>query len=287
MFEGKKVAFIASGGGGRGVAHGGVLRACEDMGIKFDLLIGASAGALCVAFYSQYENADRMIDLFRKKKDKKYGKSFNWTSMMGFKKFLSPKIKTGFIDLISAEEFLADTLDINDFTKLPIPTYISVTNLSTGMGEMIGPGMKEHVPISKAIVASSCFPIIFRPVEIDGNYYIDGEIKRPTAVNTAFELGADVVIVSDTYKPHTSKIETSSMLNIAGQMASMLLEDKSMRGIKIANARFPDKEIILVSPKIGHMSIFSTQPWQKLEEYGYKAAMKELKQYALRNKKDV
>lgn len=280
MFEGKKVAFIASGGGGRGVAHGGVLRACEEMGIKFDMLLGASAGALVVAFYSQYQDADKIADLFRKRKNKKYNMHFGWPTMIGLKKFISPRIKSGLIDLASAEEYFEKHLDINDFRKLPIPTYISVTNISTGVGEMIGPGLKDHVPVSKAIVASSCFPIIFRPVKIDGNYYIDGEIKRPTAVNTAFELGADVVVVSDTYSPHTSNIEKSSMWNIAGQMASMLLEDKSMRGIKIANARFPDKEIILISPKIGHMSIFSTQPWEKLEQYGYDAAIEKLAKYA-------
>lgn len=284
MFEGKKVAFIASGGGGRGVAHGGVLRACEDMGIKFDLLIGASAGAICVAFYSQYGDSDTVIDLFRRGLDKKYSRTFSWRNMISFKNFFSNRIKTGLIDLQGAEEYFAKTLEINDFRRLPIPTYISVTNLTSGMGEMFGPGYKDHIPISTAVVASSCVPIIFRPVEIEGSFYIDGEIKRPTAVNAAFELGADAVIISDIYKPHISGIEATSMLNIAGQMANMLLQDKSMRGIKIASARFPNKDIVLISPDVGQLSAFSTQPWEQLENLGYNAAIKELANYARKPK---
>lgn len=279
MFEGKKVAFIASGGGGRGIAHCGVLRACESMGIKFDFLIGASAGAVCVALYSQSEDSDTIIDLFRRGADKKYSKNFSWHNMIGLKNFISGRIKTGIFDLAGAEEYFAKILDINDFRKLSIPTYISVTNLNTGMGEMFGPGHKDHVPISKAIVASSCVPLIFRPVKIDGSYYIDGEIKRPTAVNNAFELGADIAIVSDIYKPYIHNIENSNMWNIVGQMTSMLLEDKSMRGIKIANARFPDKKVILISPDVGNISALTTRPWKKLESLGHSAALKVLDEY--------
>ena len=279
MFKGKKIAFIASGGGGRGVAHGGVLKACEDMNIKFDLLIGASAGAICVAYYAQNRNAERVLDMFRPAGERQYDKVFGWRKMLSFKNFFSTKIKTGLIDMIGAEEFFRESLDIDDFNKLDIPIYISATNLSTGCGELFGPGTNADVPISKAIVASSCVPIIFRPVKIKDSYYIDGEIKRPTAVNTAFELGADIAIVSDIYHPYTKNIENSNMFNIAGQMASMLLEDKSMRGIKIAKNKFPNKEVILISPKVGDISALHTFSYKRLENLGYNAAIRKLRNY--------
>jgi NTE family protein len=276
MFKNKKVAFIASGGGARGVAHGGVLKACEEAKIKFDLLIGASAGAICVAYYSQTPDADRLIDMFKPKRKRKYNKTFGWRKMIGIKNFFSSRIKTGIVDTASAEKFFRESLDTDDFNKLKIPTYISATNLSTGNGELFGTGIEPSVPISKAIVASCCVPIIFRPVKINESFYIDGEIKRPTAVNTAFELGADIAIVSDIYQPHTDGIEKSNMFNIASQMVSMLLEDKSMRGIKIAKGKFPDKKVILISPNVGDISAIHTFSYKKLEKLGYQAAKREL-----------
>ena len=279
MFNGKKVAFIASGGGGRGVAHGGVLRACHELGFQPDMIIGASAGALTAAFYAQTGNVDSLSDLFRRGSAKKYGKSFDLINMVSPKNFLSTRLKTGLLDMAGPERYLSELLDINSFDDLPIPTYISVTNLNTGCGEVFGPGHNSHVPISKAIVASSCVPVLFRPVEIDGQYYIDGEIKRPTATILALELGADIVIVSDVYKPFTVNIEKSSMWNIVGQVGNMLLEDKSMRGIRIAEVRYPDKDIVLVAPEVGHLSVFSTQPWRRLERLGYEAALDALNRY--------
>ena len=111
------------------------------------------------------------------------------------------------------------------------------------------------------------------------NFYIDGEIKRPSAVNAACELGADVIIVSDIYHPFIKGIETSNMFNIVSQMTSMLFEDKSKRGIVIASNRFPDKTIILISPDVGNISAFNTGAWKRLSDLGYNAAIKVLQNY--------
>ncbi len=107
MFKDKKVAFIASGGGGRGIAHGGVLQACEELGIKFDLLIGASAGAICVAFYSEWQSGERVIDMFRPFHKRKYDVKFGWKKMTSFKNFFASNMKSGIFDLAGAEEYFS------------------------------------------------------------------------------------------------------------------------------------------------------------------------------------
>lgn len=278
MFEGKKVAFVASGGGGRAIAHAGVLRACEKMGIKFDLLIGASAGALGVVWYSLYKDTDKILDNFRPFWKRKYNfPAFGWGTMMSFRSMLSSKVKSGFFDLAHAEKFLAETLPVNNFSELPIPAYVSVTNLTKHEGMLVGPGRSEHIPISKALVASCCVPMVFRPVEIDDDYYVDGEIKRPLSVNEAMDMGAEVVIVSDIYTPYTKNIHKTSMLNISSQITNMLLGDKSARGIDICQSRYPDRKIVLVSPPVGDISALNTYAYEKLEMRGYNAAMKELR----------
>lgn len=280
MFENKKVAFVATGGGGRAIAHAGVISACEKMGIKFDLMMGASAGAIGVVLYSLYQNTDRIVDNFRPFWKRKFDfPAFGWKRMMTFKKFFSKNIKSGIFDLGYAEKFLAGNLPVNDFNKLPIPTYVSVTNLDKHEGMLIGPGKNDHISISKAITASCCVPVLFRPVKIDGEYYVDGEIKRPLSVNESMDIGAEVVIISDIYSPYVKDIGQSSMWNIGSQITNMLLGDKSQRGIKICQSRYPERDIILISPPVGDISALNTLAYDTLVMRGYNSAIKQLKEF--------
>ncbi|KKL14780.1 hypothetical protein LCGC14_2512220, partial [marine sediment metagenome] len=180
MFEGKKVAFIATGGGGKAITHAGVLKACNEMNINIDFIIGASAGAIAGVLYSQYKSLDMLIDNFRPPNERKYTfKQFSWRTMFNFKNFFKSSIVNGLFDLGHAEEFFRNTLPTDDFSKLDLPVYIATTNLEKNDGELFGLGMNEDVPISKALVASCCMPGLFRPVKIGDYYYVDGEIKRP------------------------------------------------------------------------------------------------------------
>lgn len=279
MFKNKKVALVATGGGSRAIAHLGVIRACEKMGIKFDIMIGTSAGAVGVVLYSLYQDTDYVIDNFRPfwKRKHKFP-AFGWKHMMAFKNFFNRRVKSGVFDLEHAERFFANNLPVNDFNKLPIPAYVSVTNLDRHEGILIGPGKNDHVPISKALVASCCIPILFRPVEIDGEYYVDGEIKRPLSVNEAMDIGAEVVIVSDIYTPYIKNIAKTGMWNIGSQIINMLLGDKSHRGIKICQSRYPDRQIVLVSPPVGDISALNSLAYDALFMRGYNSAIKKFKE---------
>ena len=280
MFEGKKVAFLATGGGGKAITHAGVLKVCQEMNIDIDFIIGASAGAIAGIFYSQYGSLDTLIDNFRPLKKRKYNfKQFNWRTMFNFKNFFKRNITNGLFDLSNAEEFFRNTLPINDFSKLDMPVYVAVTNLGKNDGELFGPGMRDDVPISKALVASCCMPGLFRPVKIGNDYYLDGEIKRPLSIQTAIDLGAEVIIVSDTYAPHTENARTSGIFNIMSLVINMLFEDKSIKAVDTIKTKYPDREIILISPAIGDISTFSTKSYDKLVERGYNMALKVLRNY--------
>src|SRR5690606_36329913 len=60
-----KVAFVGAGGAARGIAHLGVLKACEELGIRFSMFVGASAGAIVAATYGQNIPLDVLIDSYR------------------------------------------------------------------------------------------------------------------------------------------------------------------------------------------------------------------------------
>jgi NTE family protein len=194
--------------------------------------------------------------------------------MLSLKNFVNKNIKSGIFNLTSAEKFLAKNLPINNFDELKIPTYVSATNLEKNEGVLIGPG--SNITISKALMASCCLPLLFRPVKINDNLYIDGEIKRPLSVNEAMDLGAEIVIVSDVYSPYIDGTSKTNMWKIGSQVINMLLGDKSYRGIKICEARYPDREIILVSPMVGDISIFNSFAFNTLFDRGFNEAIKKL-----------
>lgn len=274
MFEGKRVALVATGGGSRAIAHIGVISACEEIGIKIDTIIGASAGAIIGAYYSQHLDLDKLIDHCRPTLLRKYNfERFGWHQMISIKNFFSSSIVRGIFDLSHAEAFLHRTLEADNFNQLKIPIFVAATNLSDHSGVLFGPGNMDYIPVSKTVVASCCIPILFRPVEIEGKYYIDGEIKRPLSIDAAIERGADVVIVSDTYSAKTNKNSNSGMLEIASEVVNMMFEDKSIRGIDISKQKYPDKDIILVSPKVNNIPIFRPYSYETLIRSGYDAAM--------------
>lgn len=278
MFGDKTVAFVATGGGGRSLAHTGVIQACRDLGINFDLMIGASSGAIAAMMYSQYQDVDMILDLFRPKKKKKYGMySFNWGVMMSSKNLISREIVNGIFDLEYAETFFRNNLPVDDFKKLNIPTYITATNLDTREGELFGPGLHDDVPISKALVASCCIPLLFRPVEINGGHYVDGEIRSPAStIEAVVALGADIIIVSDVYGGTLVNVAKSGMFSIASEVITMVLEDKSLRGVRTYRNKYPNKTIITIEPELSQSSAFSTKHYENSYKAGYEAAINTL-----------
>ena len=275
MFGNKTVAFVATGGGGRSLAHTGVIQACKDLGIKFDLMIGASSGAIATVFYSQYRNTDMVLDYFRPKKKKKHGlASFNWGVMMTTKNLFSKEISNGIFDLSYAENFFKEHLPVDNFNQLSIPTYITATNLDSREGVLFGPGTNDSVPISKALIASCCIPLLFRPVEIEGSHYIDGEIRSPAStIEAVIHLGADIIIVSDVYGKTIKNIAKSGMTAIASEVINMVLEDKSLRGVRTYRNKYPNKIIITIEPELSQVSAFSTKHYESSYKAGYEAAM--------------
>jgi len=279
MFEGKNVALILTGGGSRGIAHVGVIAACEELGIKINTIIGASAGALIGIFYGQNKDLEKLKDHFRPTLLRRYKfEQFGWNQMFSLQKFFGAGIVRGIFDLHYTEKFLARTLEVNDFNQLKIPTFVAATNLTDHTGILFGPNSMDHIPVSKALVASCCIPVLFRPVEIEGKYYVDGEIKRPISIDTAIETGADIVIVSDTYGSILDNIAKAGMLDIATEVVNIMFEDKSMRSVSSSQHKYPDKKIILVSPKVGNKSVINSYAYDSLIKAGYDATINALQE---------
>jgi len=150
-----KIGLCLSGGGARGFAHIGAIKALEEIGIKFSMLSATSAGAIVGALYAYGYRPEEILSLF---KDLKLYRSLKpaWTW-------------AGLLTMDGLTEMLTKYLPEDDFGALKIPLTISATDIIKGKIKYFHEG--QLVP---AIVASSSIPVVFKPTEIDGSQYVDG-----------------------------------------------------------------------------------------------------------------
>lgn len=153
-----------SGGGIRGIAHAGVLQALEENGLQPTCISGASAGAMVGALYASGVKPFEILEIL------------NHTSFFGFHNFNWRK--PGFFNLSFLESLLKKHMKIKRFEDLPIEFHTVATNLITANTRVFSEG--EIIP---AVIASSSFPLVFSPIEIDGVLYSDGGITNNFPVN--------------------------------------------------------------------------------------------------------
>ncbi len=151
----KDVALSLSGGGARGFFHLGVLQGLEELEIQPTKILGTSAGALAAAFYALGMKPEEIARSF-----------FDFD----FWRILRLSFTTrGLISTRPVFKALKDYFPDDDFRSLKIPVTIACTNFRKGEIRYFNSG-----PLLSPLIASIAIPAIFEPVEIEGEYYVDG-----------------------------------------------------------------------------------------------------------------
>ncbi len=281
-----KIAFVASGGAARGLAHLGVLRACEELGLLPEIFVGTSAGAVVGAMYGQDMPLDVLLDGYRLPWRRRHqGPRLHLSTFMGAPSrrelFDIGHLASGVFSLRKLERYLRDHLPINSFRRLAKPVFVTAVNIDTAEREVFGPGYNDDVPISEAVAASCCVPGLFRPMRIGGKYYVDGEVARTLSADIAVEAGANVVIISNIYRPHKEiepkrSVARRGIHSVLRQSLSTLLTEKERRGVELLSERHPNVTFIDIAPdlgKYGYLNRFSARP---LILRGYGTALRAL-----------
>ena len=150
-----KTGLVLSGGGTRGFAHLGVIAALFEKGIHPDVISGTSVGAIVGAFIAGGKTPEEILKIFNK------GWFFKYTNLH--------LPVDGMLKLNGLQEVIQKEISYPNIEDLPIPFFISVSNLNTGKVEYKSKGL-----LDKTILASSSIPVLFSPVELDGQKYVDG-----------------------------------------------------------------------------------------------------------------
>ena len=111
-------------------------------------------------------------------------------------------------------------------------------------------------------------PGLFRPIRIGGRYYVDGEVARTLSADIAVEAGANVVIISNIYRPAQEpdakrSIARRGVHRVLRQSMSTLLTEKERSGVELLSKRYPHVKFIDIAPDLGsygYLNHFAARP---------------------------
>jgi len=165
-FDGSTIGLVLSGGGSKGIAHAGVLKFLNEEGIRPSHIAGTSSGAIVSSLYAWGKSPEEILEFF------KSIYFFHWKHFT-FR-------KAGFIDSNAFQLYFTSIFKDALLGDLPYKMHITATDLVSGKLRIFGPETK----IADAVLASSAFPGIISPYELEGKLYSDGGILNhfPTDV---------------------------------------------------------------------------------------------------------
>lgn len=281
-----KIALALGGGGARGLSHLGILALLEKEGIKVDMVVGTSIGALVGAVYcgcadafltysvlskffssegfeiEYFEKVKKMM-LPNRRKEGFFGrikKAFLWGSFAlktTTKESFIPKEKVS----LSIDALFGDKL----IEELPIKLAVVATDLNSGEEVILTQGR-----ISDAVKASIAIAGIFPSAQIGRKTLIDGGYVNQIPVEDAFKLGADVVIASDVSSEITVIEETEKITGSKSQIRAAMILAETARKFQL---RFAD---VAIKPDLKDLHWTEFDKIEVFFERGFSAAQENL-----------
>lgn len=275
-----KVALVLSGGGARGLAHIGVLEAFEQNDIAVDLIVGTSVGSIVGGFYAAGFSAGDIQRIFEE---------VDWNSIFADESYRSQLLLSqkdvprrhilqfrldGLVPIIPSSIsqgqkvfqalynrlLRANFQAANDFNNLKIPFKAVATDLISGKKVVLDTG-----DLAEAINASTAFPLLFAPVEIDGMWLVDGGMTDNLPVDVALQEGADFVIAVDATSNLRNQEEMGLPWEIADQVTTIMMQNQT--------AESRQKADFVINPVLGEYKGGDFTKTDSIIQAGYQAAI--------------
>lgn len=275
-----KIALVLSGGGAKGAAHIGVLKILEEYKIPVDFIVGTSAGSIIGAMYSVGYSPDEIektilemnfFALMNNNKDRtlrtiedKFA-SEKYPFKVNIDKDMNLSLPMGFLNgeyiYLQLKNIFSRAENIKDFNNLPIPYRAITTNLNTGEEVIVDKG-----DLALATFKSMAIPSFLEPVQDGDNFYVDGGVTNNLPVDTAIEMGADIIIAVD-IGANPSEIGNNS------NVVAVLDKISTYNGNK--NVKFQKKIAdILIVPNVKEHNTIDFSNLNSLVQEGEEAALK-------------
>jgi len=272
-----KVGLVLSGGGAKGLAHIGVLKVIDSLGVKIDYVAGTSMGAIIGSLYASGYTGKQLDSIFKKvdfdkiisddlpRSSKAFyerNNSEKYAITLPFDKLkikLPSALSRGQNTYSLLTKLTLHVSDINDFSKLPIPFFCIGTNVETGDAVMLDKGS-----LTQSIMASGAFPSLFQPVVINNQVLIDGGVANNYPIDELKAKGMDIIIGVDVQDGLASREELTSAPEVLLQVSNF----RTINDMKLKTK----KTNIYIKPDITDFSVVSFSEGENIIKRGEIAA---------------
>ena len=243
-----KIALTLSGGGYRGIAHIGVLKALEEAGIRPEAIAGTSAGSVIGALYAYGVSTADMLKFFKS------------IQLLSFGNYAFGK--PGWVDPESFYDRFLEILPEDDFSALKIPLQVTATNILTGELKVFAKG-----PLIRSILASAAFPGFFAPVEIGKGYYVDGGVLNNFPADLLRDQADFLIgVYVNPFEP-ADKSKIKHTFSVLERVLKIKTSSDSIR-------KFPLCDILFYTKELRSFSTFLEKDLDTIFQLGYKEAKK-------------
>ncbi|WED22377.1 patatin-like phospholipase family protein [Vibrio sp. JC009] len=282
--ERPKIAVVLAGGGAKGAAHIGVLKALEEMHIPVDLITGTSMGAYVGGLYAAGMSADEIESLIysiewndgykdrvsrgeRRIRDKAYEDYYQLNTDMGlgWGEIRSPKgVVQGQNMMRILRESSGNIPKLDSFDDLPVPFRSVATDIVNLKEVVLDKGL-----ITDAMMASMSVPGALPPYELDGVLLVDGGVTNNMPVDVAREMGADIIIAADISTEYLKQEDVGSFVDVGNQISNYLVRRTTDEQAELLT----EKDVLLV-PAVGQMETTEFDRMPQAYLWGYESAQK-------------
>lgn len=245
----KKLGLALGGGAALGAAHIGVLKALKELEIKPEFISGTSIGAFVAAHYAFGTPIDELEEI---------ALDLNWLDVGGFK--LS---KLGLLSNERLGKKILDQLGKVNIEDSTIPLAMIATNISKGEKVVLREG-----PLYKAVMASTCLPGIFVPVEWDDMFLVDGVLCENVPVSPLRKMGAKDIIGVD--------LTTNRDYKAPDDIIDVLSNTFDIGLNNLIKEQMEDKNTTWIQPKLTAYNKADTRQTKQLIKEGYQATIEAL-----------
>jgi NTE family protein len=241
-----EIGLVLSGGGARGIAHIGVLKALNELNIHPTIISGTSAGSIIGVLYAMGLSSKEMIDFVGYSSLWKFFR-FEWSA-------------GGLSNLNYLRERLIQIGIPSNFEDLQKKLYVTTTNLTKGKTEIFHEG-----PLLETILASCSIPLVFKPVIINGDRYADGGILNNLPASAIISkaqriLGVNVIPLSaDEDKDYQSSVQ------VAQRCFELFMNANTQPELIACD--------FVIEPKVQDFYLFSLPKFNLIHDIGYETTM--------------
>jgi len=278
-----KVGLVLSGGGAKGLAHIGVLKVIDSLGIKVDYISGTSMGAVVGGLYASGYTANQLDSIFskidvdallqdytpresksfyEKRNDEIYALTLPFNN---FKLGLPSGLSKGLYNFNLMSRLTQHVSDVRDFDKLPIPFLCIATDVETGEQIVLDEGI-----LAQAIIASGALPTLYSPVEINGRLLIDGGVVNNYPIEELKNRGIDFIIGIDVQDGLKNREQLKDVTAVLSQINNFSMIEKMEGKRSLTN--------IYIKPDIKGFSVVSFDKGQEIIKKGNEKANEFIKE---------